>query len=152
MFSFLFFSFSSLALYAQKSFCFSDFYGRTTKIKLMDKGQGKIIIEENNKVTRDGTISWTITNNHFPNPENIFIRLSTGIILKFEAINSNPPYGEVNMLIDTSGNQYLLCPNENSYARHSGNNNKYFESDDNRCYSWTRARALEKVNYITKNS
>jgi len=56
------------------------------------------------------------------------------------------------MLIDTSGNQYLLCPNENSYARHSGNNNKYFESDDNRCYSWTRARALEKVNYITKNS
>jgi len=86
MFSFLFFSFSSLALYAQKRFCFSDFYG-------------------------------------------IF-----------------------NMLIDTSGNQYLLCPNENSYARHSGNNNKYFESDDNRCYSWTRARALEKVNYITKNS
>ncbi|GEM_PF-4344135 len=45
-----------------KSFCNTDLFGTTTKVELLNGGNGKIIIEENNIKKREGSITWTMTN------------------------------------------------------------------------------------------
>ena len=116
----------SLPAQAQDLFCHKDFNGRTTKIKLDDNGKGKILIEEDNKVTREGTMSWAMTSNRFPNPEKLTIRLSTGVFLGFDVVKYNPNGSDIDMLIDSRGNQYLKCFDYSDY--------NYDETDESKFY------------------
>ena len=102
---------STITFGQESNFCFTGYNGETTKIILMNGGRGKLNILNNDVITRSGDISWSSTSSNFPNPEIIQIKLSTGRILKFQAVKFNQPNSEIDMLIDSEGNQYLKCFN-----------------------------------------
>jgi hypothetical protein len=107
----LFTLFSSVCNGQVSNFCHTGLDGKTTKIILMNGGTGKLNILSNNVLTRSGNISWSSTTSNFPNPEIIRIKLSTGAILKFEAVKTNQLNGNIDMIIDSRGNQYINCLN-----------------------------------------
>ena len=80
---------STITFGQESNFCFTGYNGETTKIILMNGGRGKLNILNNDVITRSGDISWSSTSSNFPNPEIIQIKLSTGRILKFQAVKFN---------------------------------------------------------------
>lgn len=103
--------FSAICEGQVSNFCHTGLNGNTTKIILMNGGKGKINILNNDVLKRSGNISWSSTTSNFPNPEIVRIKLSTGAILRFEAVKYNQLSGKIDMLIDSRGNQYISCVN-----------------------------------------
>ena len=134
-------------LFAQsKAFCHKDLFGTTTKIELHNQGKGKILIEENNVKQREGSITWSMTTNRFPNPEILRIRLSTGVYLTFEVIRLNQPNQEIDMIIDSKGNQFLKCDDLINFDYDDSEESKYWE----KVYDENAQREINFMNAFTK--
>lgn len=143
----LIFLFLPVLIQAQtKSFCNTDLFGITTKVELYNQGRGKIIIEENNVKKREGSISWTMTANRFPNPEILRIRLSTGNYLAFEVIRLNQPSQEIDMLIDSKENQFLKCDDFLNFEYDDSEESKYWD----KVYNENTQREIDFKKAFTK--
>lgn len=147
----LFFFFTFMSFSQNNNFCHKDLFGTTTKISLLEAGIGKLIIEDRNGSVRTGNITWQISNNQYPNPEKLVIKLATGIVLTFDAIKLNQPYGEIDLLIDSKENQYMKCVNISDYDEDAY---KKTESYKNWAQSWVKEydENQRKIsNFIDKN-
>jgi len=74
------------------------------------------------------------------------IRLSTGVYLKFEVIRLNQPNQEIDMIIDSKGDQFLKCEDLINFDYDDSEESKYWEN----VYDENEQREINFMNAFTE--